>query len=301
MDNRLDLNAVATFVRIVEAGSLSAAARALGMPKTTVSKRLAMLEASLGVTLITRTTRKLRCTEAGKAYYERSQVAIRQLEEARAATTSQREHPSGRFRITAPVDISHGILPRIVASFLLRYPSVKVELIVTNRLIDLLGEEVDLAIRAGRMRDSGLVGRRFIGLSSNIYGSAEYLLRFKAPLSPADLDGVDFIGFAGMKRIDLVNGRSTFRISAKPRVQVDDLETLKALISQSVGIGWLPDFLAQTSELKLLPALPNWRAKSAGQVHFLYPNSKHPSASVVAFVNLAISMLPTILPGSGSA
>ena len=130
MDNDIDLNAVAVFVRIVQAGSLSAAGRSLKMPKTTVSKRLAALEEALGVALITRTTRKLHVTEAGKAYFAHCQDSVRRLEQARVEVASAREHPSGTLKITAPVDIAHTVLPKVIGAFVARYPSVKVELVI---------------------------------------------------------------------------------------------------------------------------------------------------------------------------
>lgn len=298
MDNRIDLNAVAIFVRIVETGSLSAAARALQIPKTTVSKRLAVLEASLGLALITRTTRKLRLTEAGKAYFEHSQAAVRRLEQARSELSSARDRPSGLLRITAPVDLSHTVLAKVIDAFLLRYPGVTVELLVTNRLADLLGEGIDLAVRAGALRDSGFVGRRFMELTSNLYASPEYLRRHKAPLQPRDLASADLIGFAGLRHFRLVRGRSTVKVDVKPRVIVDDLETVRELVMLGTGIGWLPDFLAQAEGGKLLPAVPEWHTDSAGDVHFLYANPKHPSVNVKAFVALAIEMLPSIVRGS---
>ena|SRR5271165_5292677 len=295
MDDRIDLNAVAIFVRIVETGSLSAAARMLKIPKTTVSKRLADLENALGVALITRTTRKLHITEAGKAYFGHSQAAVRRLEQARVEIGSAREHPSGLLKVTAPVDIAHTVIAKVTDAFVVRYPGVKVELLVSNRVVDFLGEGIDLAVRAGTMRNSSLVGRRFIELTSNVYASPEHLRRYKAPLQPQDLPSVDFIAFTGMQRFDMIKGRISVKVNVKPRVIVDDLETVKELVTLGTGVGWLPDFLAQTDTGRLLLAVPEWHARTAGQVHFLYANPKHPSVNVKAFVALALELLPTIM------
>ena len=298
MDNQIDLNAVAVFVRIVEAGSLSAAARFLKMPKTTVSKRLATLEQSLGVALITRTTRKLHVTDAGRSYFERCKDAMRSLEQARVELSSSREHPSGKLKIAAPVDIAHCVLPKVIDAFVARHPGVTVDLRVSNRVVDFLDEGIDLAVRAGPMRDSSLVGRRFIELSSNVYATPDYLRRHKGPLRPQDLSSADFIAFSEMTSFDLVSGRSSVKINVHPKVTVDDLQTVKNLIALGTGVGWLPDFLAQADDARLVPAVPEWRARSGGQVHFLFANPKHPSASVRAFVTLAIEMLPSILRGA---
>jgi DNA-binding transcriptional LysR family regulator len=298
MDNRVDLNAVAIFVRIIETGSLSAAARTLQIPKTTVSKRLAELEQALGVALITRTTRKLHITAAGKAYFEHSQHAVRRLEHARTELSSGRDHPTGLLRITAPVDVAHNILPRVIDAFVVRNSGVKVELLVSNEVVDILGEGIDLAVRAGTMRDSSLVGRRFIELTANVYGTPDYLRRLKAPLQPQDIATADFIAFGRLQCFDMVRGRSSARIHVKPRVIVDDLETVRELLMLGTGIGWLPDFLAQAAGGRLVPAVPEWHAKTAGQLHFLYANPKHPAANVSAFIALALELLPSILRGA---
>lgn len=294
MDNQVDLNAVAVFVRIVEEGSLSAAARFLKMPKTTVSKRLAMLEQSLGVALITRTTRKLRITEAGKAYFERCRDAMRRLEQARVEASSSREHPAGQLRIAAPVDIAHCVLPKVIDAFVARYRGVTVDLRVSNEVVDFLDEGIDLAVRAGPMRDSTLVGRRFIELTANVYASPDYLRRYRAALRPQDLSSADFIAYAAMRRLELVRGRSSVKVDVNPTVVVDDLQTVKELVALGTGVGWLPDFLAQTDGAGMVPAVPGWQARPVGEVHFLFANPKHPSPSVRAFVALAIEMLPSI-------
>jgi DNA-binding transcriptional LysR family regulator len=295
MDNRIDLNAVAVFVRIVEAGSLSAAARFLEMPKTTVSKRLATLEQSLGVALITRTTRKLHVTDAGMSYFERCQSAMRGLEQARVELSSSSEHPSGKFKIAAPVDIAHCVLPRVIDAFVARHPGVTVDLRVSNNVVDFLDEGIDLAVRAGPVRDSSLVGRRFIELTANVYASPDYLRRRKGALRPQDLSSADFIAYSTMRRLELLRGRSSVKIDVNPTVVVDDLQTVKELVALGTGVGWLPDFLAQTDGAGMVPAVPGWHARPVGEVHFLFANPKHPSPSVRVFVALAIEMLPSIL------
>lgn len=298
MDNAFDLNAVVVFVRIVESGSLSAAARSMKMPKTTVSKRLASLEESLGVALIARTTRKLSVTEAGRAYFAHCQESLRLLEQARAEVTAARSHPSGHLKITAPVDIAHTLLPRVIHAFVGRHPGVRVELLVANRLVDLVGEGVDLAIRAGPMRDSGMVGRKLIELTANVYASHAYLRRCKAPLQPKDLSSVEFIGYGGANGpFHMVKGRSSVKVDVNPTLVVDDFETIKELVVLGTGAGWLPDFVAKTAGASIVPAVRGWRAKSVGQVHFLYAKQRHPSANVKAFIDVAMEVVPLFLKG----
>src|SRR4051812_34855558 len=173
----VDLNAISVFVKVVEAGSFSGAARLLNMPKTTVSARVAALEASLRVTLIHRTTRKLHVTEPGRRYFAHCLAAMHELEKAHTELASASQEPQGLFRVTAPVDIGHALLPKVVAAFVEKYPRVQVELLLSNRVVDLVAEGVDLALRAGARRDSTLVGQRFFELTANIWASPAYLAR----------------------------------------------------------------------------------------------------------------------------
>ena len=136
MDN-VAVDAITVFVKVVEAGSFSAAARRLGMPKTTVSAKVAGLEERLGVRLIQRTTRKLRVTEAGEMYFHHCAVAIREVELGEAALQSAKAKPHGVLKVTAPVDLGHALLPRIVRAYAAKYPDVSLELIITNRIVDL--------------------------------------------------------------------------------------------------------------------------------------------------------------------
>lgn len=168
----MDLDAIAVFVRVVESGSFSAAARRLAMPKATVSAKVARLEKQLGVSLIQRTTRKLRVTEAGAQYFRHCVEAIRQVELAEAALQSTSGKPSGLLKVTAPVDVGHTVLPRIVHAYAARYPDVSVELIVTNRIVDLVGEGIDLAIRPSQaLKDSSLIAQRYFEMGSNLWAS----------------------------------------------------------------------------------------------------------------------------------
>ncbi len=130
------LDAIAAFVKVVEAGSFSAAARRLGMPKTTVSAKVAALEKRLGVRLIQRTTRKLRMTEAGERYFHHCAIATREVELGEAALQSAKGKPHGVLKVTAPVDLGRALLPRIVRVYTAKYPDVSVELIITNRIVD---------------------------------------------------------------------------------------------------------------------------------------------------------------------
>src|SRR5258708_18325501 len=145
MNGSVDLNAVATFVRVVERGGFTSAAASLGVPKSSVSRSVKRLEQELGVRLLQRTTRRLNLTEAGRAYYESVANALAGMDEARAAITDMQDTPRGTVRVTAPPDIGAILLAPIVARFVRKYPEVRVELSLTSRFVDLVHEGIDLA------------------------------------------------------------------------------------------------------------------------------------------------------------
>ena len=290
----MDLNAVAVFVKIVEAGSFSAAARLLKMSKTSVSARFAQLEASLGVTLIQRTTRKLFVTEAGRKYFEHCVEAMRLLDAGQAELSAASSRPQGLLRITAPVDIGHTLLPPIVDAYLRRYPEASVELLISNHLADLVGEGIDLAVRAGALKDSSLMGRRFIDLTANVWAAPSYLKTKGTPAHPDDLAALDYIAHGDTRQVVMFRnkgvGKDSVKVAVSGRASSDDFQTIKALLLRGGGIGWLPEFLARDAVQAgtLVPVLPGWQAHAAGQVQFVYAGQKYASPKVRAFIDLAL-------------
>ncbi|MGH8181872.1 MAG: LysR substrate-binding domain-containing protein [Steroidobacteraceae bacterium] len=290
----MDLNAIAVFVRVVEAGSFSAAARRMGMPKATVSAKVARLEKSLGLSLLHRTTRKVRVTEAGEEYFRHCAAAIREVETAEAALQSASGRPSGVLKVTAPVDLGHTLLPRIVNAYAAKYPDVAVELLVTNRIVDLVGEGIDLAIRPSQvLKDSSLIARRFYDMGSNLWASPFYLQRLGAPAHPRDLKKATFVEFRPRSSIVLTNGKSDVEVATTGRIRADDFETIKALLLLGEGIAWLPDFLVADAAAAgaLAPALPQWRPKERGAFHFVYVGRKYGLPKVAAFIETALVLV----------
>src|SRR3954468_1318017 len=203
----MDLNHVAVFARVVELQSFTAAAKQLGLPKSSVSRTLSRLEDELGVRLLQRTTRKLHLTEAGQAYYERARVALTGLEEAASAATNLSAEPRGTVRLSAPADVGILNLGELVARFVRKYPLVHVEISFSSRFVDLVAEGFDLALRAGKMADSSLVARKIGSDALGIYASANYLRRRGRPKTLADLADHDCVLFHG------TNGKSEWHLT----------------------------------------------------------------------------------------
>jgi DNA-binding transcriptional LysR family regulator len=284
----VDLDGIAVFVKVVQAGSFSAAARLLGLPNTTVSAKVARLEKRLGVQLIQRTTRKLHITPAGRAYFERCVRGLEEIETAEAEVSLSATEPRGLLRITAPGDVAHGLLPVFVGRFLERYPRAQVEVLVANRVVDLVGEGVHLAIRAGPLRDSSLVARKFMSYTGGLWASAGYLKKKGAPKAPQDLDGHELLVFSkfARKSVRLTDGRAHADVALNGRLAVDDLETLRDFVLQGRGIGMLVDYLGR--EAGLTPVLPKWNW-SSGALSFVYPGQRFVPATVRAFIDTALA------------
>jgi len=191
----MDFNEAAVFVRVVQAGSFSAAARQLGLPTSTVSTRVSRLERRLGTTLLQRTTRRLSLTEAGAAYFERSQQVLRDIEEMDLSVASQTQQPRGTLRVNAPVVFGTRHLSHFLAEYSARFPDVTIDLSLSDRFIDLVEEGADLAVRIGALGESTLVARRLCPIRLVICGSPAYFAKHGRPCTPAELAQHNCLGY----------------------------------------------------------------------------------------------------------
>jgi DNA-binding transcriptional LysR family regulator len=203
----LDLNHVNTFVRVVDAGSFTAAGRTLGLPKSSVSRRVSALEGALRVRLLQRSTRKLVLTEAGRLYFERARAALGGLADASATVTDMSREVAGLIRFTAAGD-STGMLAGLMGEFLARHPKVQLDVVLTPRRVDLVAEGFDLALRGGRLIDSSLVARRLGRFDLGLFASRAYLRKVGRPTPLAELARQPCIqlGVAGEPRQQPQNG-----------------------------------------------------------------------------------------------
>ncbi|MBX3471608.1 MAG: LysR family transcriptional regulator [Planctomycetes bacterium] len=280
----MDLNELVVFVEVVRAGSFTAGARALGMPKSTASRKVSELEARLGAQLLVRTTRRLRLTDVGAAYFER---AARVVAEARAAdrlVADLHADPCGRLRVTAP--LTFAFLGPIVAEFLAQHPAVQVDLVCTDRVVDLVAEGFDVAVRAGRMADSSLVARRLGTVQRFLVAAPGYLRRRPAPRAPADLAGHDTILFGGGDEgttWTLRAGRQQVEVALRPRLVVNDYDMLREAATAGLGIALLPDYVCEERQ-RLERLLPAWTAPEV-PIHAVYPAGRQTSRTVAAFLD----------------
>ena len=264
------------------------------MPLTTVSGKVASLEKRLGITLIQRTTRKLNITQAGDAYFKHCVRALEEMNAGEKEILTTRSEPEGILRITAPPDLGHSLLPAIVRNYLKTYPKTQIELLLTDRVVDLVGEGVDLAIRVGPLKDSSLIARKFRDGEVFFWASSSYVAKRGSPRHPRDLTEHSFIShraFGGS--IKCVNGRQVVLAKVEPRIIVDDFEALKIFIISGDGIGALSRLICETevANAKMTRVLPGWSLQlgsSQVSIHFVYPAQRYVSQKTRAFIEVAM-------------
>lgn len=294
-----DLNEIAIFARVVREESFTKAARALGLPKSTVSERVSRLEERLGVRLLERTTRHVRPTAAGAAYYERAARVVAEIEEANAAVTDTHRTPKGLLRLGAPLLFGHAFLGDFVAEFLVRHPEVEIELIVADRRFDVVEEGLDLAIHVLGPIEPSLVARR-IGTAERLcVASPSYFEHRNAPQVPKDLLKHSCLVTSNDRRANWLfskDGRSE-SIAVQGRYSVNSVQLALTAALRGAGVSVLPAFFcAQALRAgHLTHVLADWSLPRS-DIHVVYPGSRHLSARVRLFVDALVDRFTHLPP-----
>ncbi|MCM2279000.1 MAG: LysR family transcriptional regulator [Oligoflexia bacterium] len=283
-----DINQIEVFAAVVKAGSFTKAARQLKLPKSSVSRKVALLEDRLGVALIRRTTRKLHLTDVGSKYFQTCTRILAELAEAEANAKSTQESPTGLLRITAPVELGSALLEEVLQRYLKAYKDVQVDLLLTDRIVDLMEENVDVAVRAGHLADSTLIAKKIGGGEFQLFASAAYLKRAGSPAHPKDLVNhacLAFTGHSDSPEWELENGKTRLKIAVPDRVTSSNLSILASLAVRSVGIALLPTFVARQGVFadRLVRVLPEWSSGSE-PFYVVYPAQRFVSPKLKAFL-----------------
>jgi DNA-binding transcriptional LysR family regulator len=290
----MDLNLLTVFEAVARTASFSAAARELGLPKSSVSRGVSRLEADLGVQLLFRTTRHVAPSAAGTALYDRVAPLLRSVRSALGELPEREEAPSGDLRVTAPVDLGILFLAEVVTRFTARYPHVTVDLHLTGRVVDLVAEGFDVALRvAASLKDSTLIVRRAAPIAVQLFASPVYLARRGVPRSEADLAEHDFVAFrTGPQRLRLAGPREAVGVAPRSRIVCDDLLFVRDALRAGAGIGLLPAFVAEADVAAgaLVRVLPRYE-RASGHLHIVTPAAKHVPPKVTAFRDLVLEIL----------
>jgi DNA-binding transcriptional LysR family regulator len=301
----LDLNDFYYFVHIVDRGGFTAAGHELKMPKSTLSYRMRQLEMTLGLRLLNRTSRQFAVTEAGRDFYRYAVQMLRQAEEAEAALRRRLDEPTGTVRVTAAKAIMQFAMSGPMTQFLLRYPKVNIVAHATDHIVDIVGDNFDVAIRAhsSPLPDSTLVQRTLATVNWELFASAPYTDRKGLPSTPQDLQQHDALFMMREKVVpawylEKPAGRHRKTVALTPRLLGDDMINLKDAALAGLGIVALPAYVCrhEVSIGSLVRVLPGWIAEKSS-VTALVPNRQGLLPSVRTFLDHLAAALPLALQG----
>lgn len=279
------------FTRVVECHSFTQAAQSLGMQKSTVSRRIALLEERLGVRLLNRTTRKLRLTEVGQAYYERCRQIMLDFAEAEQAVMQLQQAPSGLLRITAPIEFGQLFLGRVLGEFMRQYPQISAEVELTSRDVDPLEEGVDIAIQVGQPRDSTLIARKLFESRRRLCASPVYLAQHGTPRTVQELAGHRAVHLpVDSPRHWPLLGES---IACQRVLACNNITLAREAALAGAGIAALPVMISEAAvqDGELIELLPEARLPT-GELYAVYPSRRFQAMKVKAFLDFLISSLP---------
>jgi len=298
----IDLNSLVLFAKVVEANSFSEAARRLKMPISTVSRRIAELEDQLGVRLLERSTRGLRLTELGAEVLEHA-IRSAELSEAVDTIVSNRlSNVSGVLRLSAMPSISDTLITPMVTAFQASYPNVRVQILVTDRMVDHIVEGVDLVFRLGTLKDSSLVARKILTYRHQLVASPAYLKNCKMLKKPQDLLGHRLLTFSHWKPESTwtfvhKNGRDKETLTFQPYLAMNDFAGLAHALLVGGGIGDLPPVVQPdfVREGRLVEVLPDWSFRTF-DLSLVHLGNRHISKPCRLFKEFAAQMAPTFFP-----
>jgi DNA-binding transcriptional LysR family regulator len=270
-----DLNDIAVFVKVAQFESFSRAARAIGMPVSTVSRKVSALEAELGVTLLQRTTRKLALTSQGRDYFNQCSEPLNLLFDAERVLTQTQRKPEGSLKISVPVILGQEPFLEFVSDFMKSYPGIKIDLFVTNLYLDLIEENIDVGIRFGALKDSTLIVKKLGAQIRYVVAAPAYLKGRKSPAKPEDLRFHQCVLVSEKNNEaewDLVSGRKHAKVRVSGPISSRDFQSVSTFVYRGHGIGLLPSTYCNEKIKKgeLIRLLPEW-ASPRLDVHAVYP------------------------------
>jgi DNA-binding transcriptional LysR family regulator len=258
-----DLDNVLIFVKVAQFESISRAARSLGMPISTVSRRLSVLETDLGVSLLRRTTRRVTLTAQGREYFNQCQEPLTLLQEAERVVTQAQKKPEGLLRISVPVILGQEPFLQFISGFLKEQARIRIDLFITNLFLDLVAENIDVAIRFGELQDSSVVATRVGRSIRYLVAAPDYLKGRKLPTEPEDLRQHECVMLNAKNNEtdwDLVNGRRKMRVHVSGPISSRDFNSVSSFVYRGHGIGLLPSTYCDeaVSRGSLVRLLPKW-------------------------------------------
>lgn len=290
---------IVAFVRVVEAQSFVAAAHTLGMSPSAISKAVSRLEERLGARLLNRTTRSLSLTDLGSNFYDRCRDALGQLDQAESEVSDARGVPRGRLRVDVPVSLGRMLIVPALPRFISQYPELHVQISMNDRVLDLVQEGIDAALRVGNLSDSSLIARRVGQLRGVTCASPEFIERYGQPLAPSDLNPEHCITLfkLGNNQVrDWLFRKDGVEHSITPaaRLSFSDPESAVAAAISGAGFVRVLNFTveAQIATGLLVPVLEDWNEGAWWPLSVVYPQHRQPTAKIRAFIDFVAGLFP---------
>jgi DNA-binding transcriptional LysR family regulator len=288
----MDLASLQAFVKVVQTGSFTRAAEALHTQKARLSRVVSQLERELSVRLLERSTRSLSLTEAGREFFERAHAILASVDDAQQAMQRIRGEPQGTLRLTCGVDFGLVAVSGWITDYLKRHPQVQVEAEFSNRVVDIVHEGYDLAVRVGPLSDSSLAARRLGLLDYGLYAAPGYLKRHGRPAVAQARAGHALVVYGGAAPQGswlLARDGDTQRVKLQPRLRVNNSLAAHEALLRGLGIGLLPRRVAEPAgePRRLHRVLPDWAAPEV-PVHAVFASARYLTPKVRAFIDLAV-------------
>lgn len=292
------LSSLQSFIRVVELGSFTAAAREAGVSQPSMSKAVAALEQELGARLLKRSTTSLVLTEEGRRFYRRSKGVLEEFEDAKADIRGQTQSLAGRLVVTAPVGLGELRLNALALEFLAAYPGIELELVLNDRYVDLVEEGVDVAIRLGKELPPNLIARKLGASPRVLVATPDYLRRTPKIRTPEDLSRHEYIRFAGVSaltRLEFSKGSARVVVAPRGRYCVNSSLALRQCFLEGAGLGSAPAWLVQDliDTGALVAVLPGWTLPPQ-DLHLLYPSRRYQPQRTLALLQFLIERLPQL-------
>jgi DNA-binding transcriptional LysR family regulator len=302
-------DAMQAFARVVETGSFTKAADTLHMSKTSVTQLVQQLEARLRVKLLNRTTRKVNVTADGAVYYERMVRLLADMDDAETSLSSASTLPRGRLRVDVPSPLASIILMPALPAFHARYPDIQIDMGVSDRIVDMIGENVDCVVRGGELTDQSLMARRVGDLQLGVFAAPSYLERLGTPLHPQELEDtrhriVGFLWARTGKALPYAMRRSGESVHIKGRyvLAVDDGNAYLAAGLAGMGVLWMPDYMSRAHEARgeLVRLFEDWRLDPM-PIYVAFPPNRHISIKLRVFIDWVAELMAQHAPITGPA
>lgn len=291
-----DLDALLVFGKVVDCGSLSKAATLLGMPKSTVSRKLTKLEADLGIKLLRKNTHQLTVTDLGEQIYAHAMRILTEANDVRALAEGSKQEPQGELRVAIPVCLGIDYAARVGATFLQRYPQSRLDIRLIDNMVDPIKDGFDVVFVPGPLPDSTLIARKVFDLQLFLCAAPEFVRQLPEPLTdPRQLDSVPFIdfGFCGPQKLTLTKLKRRYELAPHVRARANNFQVCKRYILQGLGAGAMPTQIICTTELRdgsIVAILPEWTLEPL-PVHMVYPFELSFSTLISAFYDTACQII----------